>query len=114
MSMVPGCQANITPTRMAARDCRSLPPANRLSAASHSASTDTVYTILIRLPPVDGEMEAPSIKMIPEERPMTAAPRHDGNQFFSMFELYFSLIGLFQLDTLSFSIRSSEILMVNI
>ncbi|XP_045468251.1 muscarinic acetylcholine receptor DM1 [Harmonia axyridis] len=81
MSLISGSQINATPTRMTARDCRSLPPANRLSAASHSASTDTVYTILIRLPPADkaeGEEEGPSIKMIPEDRPMTAVSRHDG------------------------------------
>ncbi|KAK9880404.1 hypothetical protein WA026_010283 [Henosepilachna vigintioctopunctata] len=73
-------QVNTTPTRLVARDCRSLPPANRLVASSHSTSTDTVYTILIKLPPTDrteGETEGPSIKMIPEDRP-TIGTRHDG------------------------------------
>ncbi|XP_065157804.1 muscarinic acetylcholine receptor DM1 isoform X2 [Atheta coriaria] len=64
-------QANMTPTRMAARDSRSLPAANRL--AGKSMSSDSVYTILIRLPgdqPSAGGTscdEGPSIKMIPED-----------------------------------------------
>ncbi|KAL3277926.1 hypothetical protein HHI36_013267 [Cryptolaemus montrouzieri] len=89
MSLLPGggmSQANTTPIRLAARDSRSLPPANRLATSGHSASTDTVYTILIRLPPTDrieGEVEGPSIKMIPEDKPMTGTTRHDGNAFSS-------------------------------
>lgn len=61
----------MTPTRMAARDSRSLPAANRL--AGKSMSSDSVYTILIRLPgdqPSAGGTscdEGPSIKMIPED-----------------------------------------------
>ncbi|KAK9876351.1 hypothetical protein WA026_012660 [Henosepilachna vigintioctopunctata] len=73
-------QVNATPTRLVARDCRSLPPANRLVASSHSTSTDTVYTFLIKLPPTDrteGETDGPSIKIIPEDRP-TIGSRHDG------------------------------------
>ncbi|XP_022904385.2 muscarinic acetylcholine receptor DM1 isoform X2 [Onthophagus taurus] len=60
-------QANITPTRLAPRDTRSLPNnANRLGA--RSISNDSVYTILIRLPDtLDGAGDGPSIKMIPED-----------------------------------------------
>ncbi|CAG9857361.1 unnamed protein product [Phyllotreta striolata] len=70
-------QANMTPTRLAPRDSRSLPAGNRLTA--RSVSTDSVYTILIRLPgePGDGDAasgEAPSIKMIPE----TQSRNHQG------------------------------------
>lgn len=61
---------NMTPTRMGPRDSRSLPPANKLQ--ERSLSTDSVYTIVIRLPPNDctsgtETTEAPSIKMIPED-----------------------------------------------
>lgn len=41
-------QANMTPTRLTPRDSRSLPAANRLG--NRSVSSDSVYTILIRLP----------------------------------------------------------------
>ncbi|KAG6440783.1 hypothetical protein O3G_MSEX001533 [Manduca sexta] len=55
----------------AARDSRSLPPNTRINAttspAPKSASADSVYTILIRLPDVD--TERPTIKMITEESP---------------------------------------------
>lgn len=61
----------MTPTRLAPRDSRSLPTANRL--AGRSVSSDSVYTILIRLPGEPGEgancTEGPSIKMIPEVSP---------------------------------------------
>ncbi|KAG5895583.1 hypothetical protein JTB14_002345 [Gonioctena quinquepunctata] len=61
-------QTNMTPTRLAPRDSRSLPIGNRL--AGRSLSNDSVYTILIRLPGEAGDTaacsEAPSIKMIPE------------------------------------------------
>ncbi|KAI5639513.1 7 transmembrane receptor (rhodopsin family) domain-containing protein [Phthorimaea operculella] len=57
----------------AARDSRSLPPNTRInstaSPAPKSASADSVYTILIRLP--DQDTERPSIKMITEESPPT-------------------------------------------
>ncbi|XP_050498806.1 muscarinic acetylcholine receptor DM1 [Diabrotica virgifera virgifera] len=63
-------QANMTPTRLAPRDSRSLPTGNRLTG--RSVSTDSVYTILIRLPGenTDGAVsnEGPSIKMIPETK----------------------------------------------
>lgn len=64
-------QANMTPTRLAPRDSRSLPTTgNRLGG--RSMSTDSVYTILIRLPGEPGDntacSEGPSIKMIPEVR----------------------------------------------
>ncbi|KAF7287999.1 hypothetical protein GWI33_000059 [Rhynchophorus ferrugineus] len=65
-----GGQANMTPTRFVPRDTRSLPMANRLGG--RSSSTDSVYTILIRLPgdSKDGPQstEGPSIKMIPESQ----------------------------------------------
>lgn len=50
-----------------ARDSRSLPIGNRLG--SRSVSQDSVYTILIRLPPDggSGDERAPSIKMIQED-----------------------------------------------
>lgn len=64
-----------------ARDSRSLPTSNRLG--SRSVSQDSVYTILIRLPPDgggtgSGEDRAPSIKMIQDDVPlpvMTVPPR---------------------------------------
>jgi muscarinic acetylcholine receptor M3 len=59
------------------RDSRSLPTSNRLG--SRSVSQDSVYTILIRLPPDGGTDErAPSIKMIQDDVPlpvMTVPPR---------------------------------------
>ncbi|KAJ8974120.1 hypothetical protein NQ317_000650 [Molorchus minor] len=61
-------QANMTPTRLAARDPRSIPPGNRLGG--RSVSSDSVYTIVIRLPGEPGDSancnEVPTIKMIPE------------------------------------------------
>lgn len=52
------------------RDSRSLPLNNRLS--SRSVSQDSVYTILIRLPPDggSGDERAPSIKMIQDDVPL--------------------------------------------
>ena len=52
------------------RDSRSLPTSNRLG--SRSVSQDSVYTILIRLPPDGGtgEDRAPSIKMIQDDVPL--------------------------------------------
>ncbi|XP_013173153.1 PREDICTED: muscarinic acetylcholine receptor DM1 [Papilio xuthus] len=62
----------------AARDSRSLPPNTRIntttSPAPKSASADSVYTILIRLP--DADTERPSIKMITEESPPSNARSH--------------------------------------
>lgn len=62
----------------AARDSRSLPPNTRIntsaSPAPKSASADSVYTILIRLP--DADTERPSIKMITEESPPTNTRTH--------------------------------------
>lgn len=62
----------------AARDSRSLPPNTRINAttspAPKSASADSVYTILIRLP--DQDTERPSIKMITEESPPTITRTH--------------------------------------
>ncbi|XP_055318902.1 muscarinic acetylcholine receptor DM1 isoform X2 [Sitodiplosis mosellana] len=59
------------------RDSRSLPLNNRLS--SRSVSQDSVYTILIRLPPDggSGDERAPSIKMIQDDVPLalTHPPR---------------------------------------
>ncbi|CAK1585683.1 unnamed protein product [Parnassius mnemosyne] len=59
----------------AARDSRSLPPNTRINTAASpapkSASADSVYTILIRLP--DADTERPSIKMITEESPPSNA-----------------------------------------
>lgn len=59
------------------RDSRSLPLNNRLS--SRSVSQDSVYTILIRLPPDggSGDERAPSIKMIQDDVPLalTLPPR---------------------------------------
>lgn len=60
----------MTPTRFTPRDTRSLPMANRLGGRSESS--DSVYTILIKLPgdPKEsshGTTETPSIKMIPED-----------------------------------------------
>ncbi|CAH2269030.1 jg16054 [Pararge aegeria aegeria] len=58
----------------AARESRSLPPNTRINAstspAPKSASADSVYTILIRLP--DADSERPTIKMITEESPPNA------------------------------------------
>lgn len=52
---------------LTARDTRSLPTSNRLG--SRSVSQDSVYTILIRLPPDggSGDDRAPSIKMIQDD-----------------------------------------------
>ncbi|KAH1020377.1 hypothetical protein HUJ04_010048 [Dendroctonus ponderosae] len=66
----PTNQANVTPTRFTPRDTRSLPMANRLGG--RSGSSDSVYTIVIKLPgdPKEshhGTVEPPSIKMIPED-----------------------------------------------
>ncbi|CAD7089650.1 unnamed protein product [Hermetia illucens] len=60
------------------RDSRSLPNSNRLG--SRSVSQDSVYTILIRLPPDGGQGDerAPSIKMIQDDVPlpvMSVPPR---------------------------------------
>lgn len=59
------------------RDSRSLPIHNRLH--SRSVSQDSVYTILIRLPPDggSGDERAPSIKMIQDDVPLalTHPPR---------------------------------------
>ncbi|KAJ8921603.1 hypothetical protein NQ315_010511 [Exocentrus adspersus] len=77
-------QANMTPTRLAARDSRSLPTTNRL--VNRSISSDSVYTILIRLPGDSEEgancNEGPSIKMIPEvsSRNHTDAADYSHNQ----------------------------------
>lgn len=71
----------MTPTRLAPRDSRSLPTANRLG--NRSVSSDSVYTILIRLPgdPAEGVPcpEAPTIKMIPEDMPRPARSHMDGD-----------------------------------
>lgn len=62
-----------------ARESRSLPGSNRLG--SRSVSQDSVYTILIRLPPDGGggDERAPSIKMIQDDVPLpsliTVPPR---------------------------------------
>ncbi|XP_048485350.1 muscarinic acetylcholine receptor DM1 [Plutella xylostella] len=60
----------------AARDSRSLPANTRINAAASpapkSASADSVYTILIRLPGADTEADRPSITMISEESPPNA------------------------------------------
>lgn len=68
-------QANMTPTRLAPRESRSLPASNRL--AGRSVSSDSVYTILIRLPGEPGEgaacTEGASIKMIPEDTPRSSS-----------------------------------------
>lgn len=75
-------QANMTPTRLAPRDSRSLPTANRLT--NRSLSSDSVYTILIRLPG-DGNdggvscTDTPIIKMIPEDTPRQARSHLDGD-----------------------------------
>lgn len=55
------------------RDSRSLPNANRLG--SRSVSQDSVYTILIRLPPegATGDECMPSIRMIHDDVPLTNA-----------------------------------------
>lgn len=71
-------QSNMTPTRLTPRDSRSLPTANRL--AGRSVSTDSVYTILIRLPGESNEgsstADTPSIKMIPEDAPRAPLRLH--------------------------------------
>lgn len=75
-------QANITPTRLVPRDSRSLPVGNRL--AGRSVSSDSVYTILIRLPgdPSEGSCtEGPSIKQIPEDTPRQTRPHADGGDY---------------------------------
>ncbi|XP_044259270.1 muscarinic acetylcholine receptor DM1 isoform X1 [Tribolium madens] len=76
---LPHTQANMTPTRLAPRDSRSLPTGNRL--AGRSVSSDSVYTILIRLPGDPGEgtgcSEAASIKMIPEDVRTRSHPEVD-------------------------------------
>ncbi|XP_045522740.1 muscarinic acetylcholine receptor DM1 [Pieris brassicae] len=63
------------PAIPSARDSRSLPPNTRINTATSpapkSASADSVYTIVIRLP--DADTERPSIKMITEESPPTNA-----------------------------------------
>lgn len=73
----------MTPTRLAARDSRSLPGANRLTA--RSVSSDSVYTIVIRLPGDGGEgtacSEAPSIKMIPEDNIPRSGRLHPDGEF---------------------------------
>ncbi|KAI4458663.1 5-hydroxytryptamine receptor [Holotrichia oblita] len=73
-------QVNITPTRLAPRDSRSLPTANRMGG--RSVSTDSVYTILIKLPGDTNEGPAcnnvPSIKMIPEGTPKPSRQQMDG------------------------------------
>lgn len=68
-----------------ARDSRSLPTSGSNRLGSRSVSQDSVYTILIRLPPdggtgatTNGEDRAPSIKMIQDDVPlpvMTVPPR---------------------------------------
>ncbi|XP_066259224.1 muscarinic acetylcholine receptor DM1 isoform X2 [Euwallacea similis] len=61
-------QANITPTRYTPRESRTLPMANRM--AGRSGSSDSVYTIVIKLPGDTKDShhsEQPSIKMIPED-----------------------------------------------
>lgn len=64
----------MTPTKLTPRDSRSLPTGSKLT--ERSFSTDSVYTIVIRLPPNDcnteggaASAEGPSIKMIPEDIP---------------------------------------------
>lgn len=72
----------------APRDSRSLP-------ATRSMSNDSIYTILIRLPPdnasTTGPERAPSIKMIPEDVPntnnrqvRTPQPPHRGDSEFNL------------------------------
>lgn len=75
---VAATQGAQTPAQAGSRDSRSLPTSNRLG--SRSVSQDSVYTILIRLPPDNGQGEerAPSIKMIQDDVPlpvMTVPPR---------------------------------------
>ncbi|KAK5650257.1 hypothetical protein RI129_001286 [Pyrocoelia pectoralis] len=79
-------QTNMTPTRLTPRDTRSLPAANRLTG--RSISSDSVYTILIRLPGESTEgtssAETPSIKMISDDVPRPAIRSHtDSNYAFS-------------------------------
>ncbi|XP_050305615.1 muscarinic acetylcholine receptor DM1 [Anthonomus grandis grandis] len=83
-----GGLANMTPTRFTPRDTRSLPMANRLMTGTKSGSTDSVYTIVIKLPggTMDskegghrGSLEAPSIKMIPEDAVDEDAFRSNSN-----------------------------------
>lgn len=80
----------MTPTKLGPRDTRSLPAGSKLT--ERSFSTDSVYTIVIRLPPVDCNTEgatpteAPSIKMIPEDtttRTLKANATTDYNMSFS-------------------------------
>lgn len=68
----------MTPTRLAPRDSRSLPTANRL-LGNRSLSTDSVYTILIRLPGEQTDPEGPTIKMIPEDGPRPARSTLDAD-----------------------------------
>ncbi|CAH0552844.1 unnamed protein product [Brassicogethes aeneus] len=75
-------QSNMTPTRLAPRDSRSLPTGNRL--AGRSVSNDSVYTIVIRLPGESGEgagNEGPSIKMIAEDTPRTSRSHGEATDF---------------------------------
>lgn len=62
----------------AARDSRSLPPNTRInstaSPAPKSASADSVYTIVIRLP--DADSDRATIKMITEESPPSNTRTH--------------------------------------
>lgn len=65
----------MTPTKLGPRDSRSLPAGSKLT--ERSFSTDSVYTIVIRLPANDctegtAVSEGPSIKMIPEDMPRVA------------------------------------------
>ncbi|GLH13225.1 Muscarinic acetylcholine receptor DM1 [Gryllus bimaculatus] len=77
-----GAQAQQTPTRQPHHlhhqhyDSRSLPASSRL--AVRSVSSDSVYTILIRLPPDssscdgNGSSDQPSIKMIADDAPSSS------------------------------------------
>lgn len=73
-------QVNVTPTRLVPRDSRSLPNANRMGG--RSLSTDSVYTIVIKLPGETNEGQTcnnvPSIKMIPEGTPKPGRQQMDG------------------------------------
>ncbi|KRT85866.1 G protein-coupled receptor, partial [Oryctes borbonicus] len=76
----PAPQVNVTPTRLAPRDSKSLPTANRME--DRSVSTDSVYTILIKLPSETSDdptcNNVPSIKMIPEGTPKSGRQQMDG------------------------------------
>lgn len=76
-------QSNMTPARLTPRDTRSLPTGNRL--AGRSVSSDSVYTILIRLPGESSEgttsTDAPSIKMIPEDVPRPSIRPHTDTNY---------------------------------